>query len=95
MMNSKQDGTAVSRKFTLRGTPWWAWIFAASTIVIPMVSAGGAIPALLGIGGFVLIIRTSQSDKTLLTKLLLCFGITVGAWALFALMVGALANLLF
>lgn len=85
-MISKQNEKTTSRKFTLRGTPWWAWNFVILSIAIPIISLGGAIPAVLAIISSMLNIKITQSNIKLSLKLLSCCGITAVAWALFGVL---------
>jgi hypothetical protein len=73
-------------------TPAWANLFALACAVIPVLTLGGAIPMVLGMGGAsgcVAVARNKQMDIT--TRIAVCAGITVGCWvALFAILNGLL-----
>ena len=75
-------------------TPAWAWIFAIACGAIPVISLGGAIPAVIGIAGASGCLAASRSPKMpTIAKLLVCIGITVVCWALFVLLIGGIALL--
>ncbi len=73
-------------------TPPWANLFAIACGLIPLLTLGGAIPMVLGMGGAsgcLAVGRNKEMDVTL--RIGVCAGITVGCWvALFAIINGML-----
>lgn len=91
------DGIYVDNKKTyapLKRMPWWAWLFIAICVAVPIVSLGGAVPVLIAALGSMWCIRLSVSPniKTSL-KVLSCFGVSALAWALYGLLVFAVSNI--
>ena len=77
----------------LNKMPIWAWLFIGASIAIPIVSLGGGIPVVLAFAGSVVSARVASSNKSIVTKLLLCT-ITVGlCWAAFFLVASLVASL--
>ena len=67
---------------------WWGWIFVVMCVAIPIISLGGALPALIGMVGGVYCIRISVSPyRKTGSKVLACSGITITAWLLFLLLI--------
>jgi len=62
--------------------PAWAIVFAILCIAIPIVSLGGALPALIGFGGAAFCISISKSTLSTAVRVLLCTLLTLGAWLL-------------
>src|SRR5262245_4710645 len=74
------------------GVPWWGWIFVVACGAIPVISLGGAIPAALGVGAAGACAAVSKKpDMSGALRLGACFGITMGAWFLFVLLIGGMA----
>jgi hypothetical protein len=77
--------TSLKQPFQL---PHWAWIFMVLCILIPILTLGGAIPALLGFGGAsgcaMIAKKRTLSFKS---KLTLCLSITVISWVLTILLI--------
>ncbi len=64
--------------------PGWAWVFIVVCAAIPVVSLGGIVPMLIGLGGALgcnQIARDGSKDYN--TRLLMCAGVTVLCWGLF------------
>lgn len=69
--------------------PAWVMIFVILCILIPVLSLGGALPVLLGLGGAAICVGASKADLPMAVRILLCIAITALAWgALFALGIG-------
>ena len=71
----------------LKGIPWWTWIFIAACIAVPIISLGGVLPTVAAMICSILCVRVSVTynmKKSL--KILSCFGITLMAWLLLALL---------
>jgi hypothetical protein len=74
-------------------TPQWAYLFAAVCGAIPIVSLGGLIPAVLGVGGAGGCLKVARlGSLPIPVRLLLCVGITMGSWILFALLLVAMMS---
>lgn len=70
--------------------PPWAWLFALACIAIPIVSLGGAIPGAIGGGGAAGCVGVARDiNKPIITRILVCIGITAVCWILFLLLVGS------
>jgi hypothetical protein len=64
--------------------PSWAWAFVVACGIIPILSLGGSIPALIGAGGACYCYSLSQdTSKTISTRIFMCFGTTAISWSLF------------
>lgn len=64
--------------------PMWAWVFIIACAAIPILSLGGIVPILLGLGGALgcnQLARDGTKDYN--SRLLMCAGITVLCWVLF------------
>jgi len=69
--------------------PGWVLVFAILCLLIPIVSLGGAIPAVLGILGIAFCVSVSKSSMSVSARVIVCILITLAAWVLwFLLMVG-------
>ena len=69
--------------------PAWVLAFAIICILIPIVSLGGALPALLGFAGAAICVSVSKSSLPAAARVALCVVITLLAWILwFVLLVG-------
>lgn len=90
------DGIYVgSRKpyVPLKSMPWWNWIFIIACIAIPIVSLGGVLPTIFGIGGLFSCIRVSVLPNVkMFVKIMLCLGITAIAWSLLFLLFNFINN---
>ncbi len=67
--------------------PAWAMGFALACVLIPIVSLGGALPILFGIGGATLCINVSRSSMSTLARVISCTFITLAAWILWFVMI--------
>src|SRR5258708_4252911 len=71
-------------------TPQWAYLFAVFCGIIPVISLGGAIPIVLGVGGAGACLAVSRrASLPTVLRLLACLGITLGCWFLFAVLLAA------
>ena len=87
---SIQTGQPVAK---LQSIPRWVWIFVVACAAIPVVTLGGAIPALLGIGGAAACIVISRHPaRSTRSKALWAVGITLLAWVLLIAFVSMVAN---
>ena len=80
------------RRDTKKSTvvPGWAYFFAVACGAIPVISLGGFVPVLLGVGGASACVKVSSSESLPgALRLLSCIGITIGCWFLFAALVAA------
>jgi hypothetical protein len=87
------DGKSITTGLPLTGIqpmPGWAWAFVVGCALIPLISGGGALPLLVGLGGVTTCISIARdTTKTTAIRLALCSGVTVLAWILFvALAIG-------
>jgi hypothetical protein len=64
--------------------PWWAWIFVALCVALPIVALGGAIPAMLGFGGAGGCLGVAKSERlSVVARVLICVAIVVAVWGVF------------
>lgn len=64
--------------------PKWVYIFVVLCGIMPFLTLGGAVPALLGFGGVSLCLAISRkSNIPIFIKVVLCIGITFLCWILF------------
>ena len=69
--------------------PAWVMVFAIICILIPIVSLGGALPVILGLGGAALCVSASKTSLPTITRVFLCTAVTLTAWLLwFFLIIG-------
>jgi heme O synthase-like polyprenyltransferase len=62
-------------------TPQWGYFFVALCGAIPVVTLGGAIPAILGIGGACLCLTVSRAQSVpRWIRFMFCLSITIVAW---------------
>ena len=72
--------------------PGWAYIFAVACAIIPVVTLGGLIPAVVGLGGASACVKVSSSGSIPgALRLLICVGITLGCWLLLAALLVSMA----
>jgi hypothetical protein len=74
--------------------PSWAYLFAGACGIIPILTLGGAIPAVIGFGGAsscIAVARNRDMDPGL--RVGLCAGITLGCWAIMLVIFGAIMGL--
>jgi hypothetical protein len=71
--------------------PGWAYIFAVACAMIPVVTLGGFIPALVGLGGASACVKVSSSGSIPgVLRVLCCLGITLGCWLVLAALIGSI-----
>lgn len=73
--------------------PAWVMVFFVICILIPIVSLGGALPALFGLGGAGLCVSVSKTSLSVFIKVILCIGISLLAWFLWFLLIFGIAAL--
>ncbi|HWP07316.1 MAG TPA: hypothetical protein VNN72_16305 [Polyangiaceae bacterium] len=72
--------------------PKWSYFFIGGCAVIPIVAAGGAIPAAIGVSGALGCAALARDEsKSVAVRLTLCTAITVVAWIAFAALILAMA----
>lgn len=88
--NSTNTGRPVS---LLQPIPGWAWVFAVACGAIPVVSLGGAIPMVLGVGGaFGCVAVARDPGRPESERLGICVAITAAAWVAWALLIFVVVN---
>jgi hypothetical protein len=81
-------------KEAFSGMPGWAWLFVVSSLAIPVVCLGGAIPGALGFGAAAGCASVSKrTDWETPARVVVCAAITGGAWALLLAFAVAVASL--
>jgi hypothetical protein len=66
--------------------PWWAWLFAAACVAIPVAAMGGAIWGGLGFGAAGVCVTLARNTALpVRARVLRCSAVTLGAWVLFLL----------
>lgn len=73
--------------------PVWMMVFAIICVLIPIVSLGGALPVLIGIGGAAICASISKSSLSTAVKVILCIVTTSVAWFLWYLLMVAVGVL--
>ena len=63
--------------------PKWVIVFVIICLLVPVVTIGGAIPALIGFGGAALCVSVSKSALSTAIRVVLCSFISLAAWILF------------
>lgn len=72
--------------------PGWAWVFIVACGIIPILTIGGAIPTILGVGGAFYCASVSRdSSKKTGTRVAVCLGTAIACWVLVLLVLGALS----
>jgi hypothetical protein len=89
------DGRSVTTgQAAAQPIPGWAWLFVAACMLIPLITLGGAIPAVIGVAGAVGCSSIARDpSKPTAVRAALCSGIVVLCWSLligFLLMVGGI-----
>src|SRR5262245_23069252 len=75
-------------------TPSWAYLFATLCGIIPIISLGGVIPVILGVGGARSCLGVARSHFLPgFLRVAACVGITAGSWVLFAIMIGVITEI--
>ena len=73
--------------------PRWSWIFVVACIVIPVVTLGGALPVLLGLGGaWACVVISRHPTRSTRAKALWATAITALTWALFIALISTLTG---
>lgn len=68
----------------LKPVPAWAWIFVVLCMVIPIMSAGGAIPMVIGFVGASSCVKTACSVRgSVIAKIINCVFTTVFCWIIY------------
>ncbi|HMA36601.1 MAG TPA: hypothetical protein VKY74_19255 [Chloroflexia bacterium] len=77
-----------------RPLPSWAWAFIIACAVIPILTLGGAVPAMIGVGGaFGCANLARDSSKPVGTRVALCSGVVLLCWTLFVIFALTLASI--
>ena len=83
------------RRARKKSIPFWAWLFVLACGIIPVLTLGGAIPTMIGLGGAAGCVAVSRDvSKPALLRVLFCVGITIACWILFLVAMGAISALL-
>jgi hypothetical protein len=82
------DGASVCSGKTIhkpKALPVWSWIFMIACCLIPIITLGGALPALIGFGGAFACAKIGRSHirKTAI-KVLISSAVLLASWILFA-----------
>lgn len=65
--------------------PKWSYAFIVACVLIPIVTLGGAVPALVGVGGAAGCAAIARDEsKPASKRVALCLGVTALSWAVFA-----------
>ena len=75
----------------LQGIPRWAWIFVGVCGLIPVVTLGGAIPAVIGFSGAWGCSEISKRSWHVAIRCIVCLIITIFAWVSLVVVLGAIA----
>ncbi|HMJ14543.1 MAG TPA: hypothetical protein VK524_24190 [Polyangiaceae bacterium] len=73
--------------------PKWAWAFVVACLLIPIVTRGGALPMLLGIGAAGACANISRSARPRASRIAWCAAVAVGAWITLAALAVLMAGL--
>jgi hypothetical protein len=80
-------GTPLAPYRQQTATPQWAYLFAVACGIIPIITLGGAFPAVIGFGGAGGCLSISRvSSLPVALRVLVCLVITVACWGLLALL---------
>lgn len=92
-----------SQDFNMRGKafstikisiPKWSYIFIVLCGIIPFISLGGAVPAVLGIGGASICLAISRKSRMpTVLRVFLCIVITILCWVLFFILIALMQSL--
>jgi hypothetical protein len=75
--------------------PAWGWFFAVACGIIPVLTLGGAIPAMIGIGGASGCLGIAASPTmSVPARVAACVAVTVACWVSVILLIGGLALLM-
>ncbi len=87
---SVQTGQPVVK---LQAMPKWVWIFIVACGISPVVTLGGLIPVLMGLGGaWACVVISRNPMRSASAKVLWATGITLAAWALLIGIISPLAG---
>jgi hypothetical protein len=76
---------AEAREKAKASTPGWAYLFAAACGAIPIITLGGAIPTVIGLGGAGLCLQVARSYSLPgAVRFVACFLIAATSWVVFA-----------
>lgn len=92
VINNKVPDIAVDGVFLKSGkkyvpSPAWVVVFSILCLLIPIISLGGALPALLGCGGLALCVSVSKTSLPSAVRVILCTLITLLAWVLWFVLI--------
>ncbi len=96
-VNAATDAACVSCGLPLQRPPaeipQWAYLFAVLCGIIPVLTLGGAVPVMVGVGGAGGCLKVARSGSLPLgVRVLLCLVITAGCWLAVGTLVLALMN---
>ncbi|MAE65182.1 MAG: hypothetical protein CMJ18_13000 [Phycisphaeraceae bacterium] len=93
-MTNRQARPAPDESTPKPRAPWWAWLFVAGCVLIPILTLGGAIPGAIGGGGaFACHAVAREASNPTAIRIGICAAILAGCWLLFLLVAGGLAIL--
>jgi hypothetical protein len=73
--------------------PAWVWVFVVACAAIPVVSLGGAVPAVLGVLGAGGCVSTAKAKGLpLVARLGICLAITVACWIGFIVLISSIVR---
>lgn len=82
------------RKNEEERVPGWSWLFVVICGAIPIITLGGLIPVLIGIGGATACRRIAKSrNVNIFVRVFACIAVSFVAWLLLILFIGGLALL--
>jgi len=70
--------------------PRWAWIFMGLCLLIPIVTRGGAVPAVLGFIGAWGCAQVASTRWPIVVRVALCVLVTIASWVVLVLVAAAL-----
>ena len=74
-------GQAFKNKPTwLTGLPCWAWVFVGGCLLIPVVTLGGAVPAVIGFLGAWGCASIAKQKWFIVGRVICCLLIAIAAW---------------
>jgi hypothetical protein len=73
--------------------PKWVLVFAILCIAIPIVSLGGALPLLLGLGGVAICLAVSKMNASVAVRVIVCAVVTAAAWAAWYFLILAVSSM--
>lgn len=72
---------------------WWQWLLVGMCAIIPILTMGGALPALIGIGGASTNWKLATSNRSTGTKALLMGAVAVSSWLVLAVVLTAVSSM--